>query len=346
MIEIKLPFVNPKSLGEMIRQQIRTALYCNREATKVEIAQMTGLTFPTISKAVEEMRKGGEVLLAGVGESGGGRRPQIYRLNPDYRYGLAVYLEKNITKYTVLNYVGDVVAAESREGVLQDGPAALDKQIARLVGLYPPIYALTFGVPGAVKEGKLFHIPGYERFEGYDLRAAYRNNYSLIVQVENDMNATVLGYHDRLDNDEHVSLVYLYFGMNGPGAGIIVNGSLVRGKSDFAGEIACMPLYDSGTFSGSIRAHAHEEAGAPWRPEVTDGISRLVAALTTVLNPDFFVFCSLNVTDDDLIEITRQCAAYVPEQHLPALIISDWEEDYMHGLKQLTIRNMLGTGEN
>lgn len=331
----------------MIRQQIRTALYHHQESTKVELAQITGISFPTISKTVEEMKEQGEILLSGIGESSGGRRPQKYELNAAHMLGLAVYLENNQSTYTLLNYVGDVIAQETEPGVLQTGPDALNDQIANYLDSYPLIRALTFGVPGAVNNGCVFHIPGYEKFNNFDFKAFYQERYSLLVHVENDMNATVLGYYDRLGNDKSLSLVYLYFGMNGPGAGIIVNGDLVRGKTFFSGEVSFVPIYNASSFEQVVKERPVViKESQPSDPKLIDAMSRLVAVFTATLNPDLFIFCSTDMTEHDLSEVMHQSALYVPKENLPTLIIRDWEQDYIHGLHQLTIRNMLGIGND
>lgn len=135
----------------------------------------------------------------------------------------------------------------------QAGPDALNDQIASYLESYPLIRALTFGVLGAVNNGRVFHIPDYEKFNNFDFKAFYQERYSLLVHVENDMNAAVLGYYDRLGNDKNLSLVYLYFGMNGPGAGIIVNGDLVRGKTFFSGEVSFVPIYDTRSFDQVVK---------------------------------------------------------------------------------------------
>ncbi|WP_158602334.1 ROK family protein [Cohnella endophytica] len=326
----------------MIRQQIRETLYREVESTKVELAQSTGISFPTISKALDEMNDSGEVLLMGLGLSSGGRRPKTYKLNPAYMTGLVACLEKDYSSYSIMNYEGDVIARETLPGVLQVGPKLLTEQIGTFLARYPAMRVLTLGVPGAVDNGRAFHIPDYERFKDFNFKAAYEERYSLRVQVENDMNATVIGYYDRIGNDDSLSLVYLYMGKNGPGAGVIVNGKVVRGKAFFSGEVSYVPLSDTRNF-GQLLAEASpvQNSNEGERSRLIDAISRLVVAFTATINPHTFIFNNKELTHPELVQIRSRSASLVPEESLPDLVVSDWEQDYFHGLQQLTIRSML-----
>lgn len=328
-------------MGDMIRQFIRTTLYHDAESTKVELVQSTGISFPTISKALDEMNDSGEVLLTGLGISSGGRKPKTYKLNPDYMTGLAVYLEKDFSFYSVLNYEGDVITREIFPGVLQVGPELLTEQIETFLARYPSMRVLTLGIPGAVDNGRAFHIPGYERFSNFNFKTFYEERLSLRVQVENDMNATVFGYYDRTGNDDLLSLVYLYLGKNGPGAGIIVNGHIVRGRSFFSGEVSYVPVSDTQNFGQMLEAAADIHDSNERHPVHIEAISRLVASFTATINPHTVIFCSSELTHMDLAQIRNRSASFVPEGNLPDLVVSDWEQDYSHGLHQMTIRSML-----
>ncbi|KZE76117.1 hypothetical protein AV654_24715 [Paenibacillus elgii] len=341
---MKLPFVQPKMMGEMIRRQIRAVLYRDSVSTTAELAQTTGISFPTISKTLDEMNEQGEVVLTGLGASSGGRRPKQYRLNADHMAGLAVALEKDYSCYALLNYVGEVIGREKLPGVLHDGPERLTEQIGTFVQRYPHLRALTLGVPGAVNNGRVFHIPDYEKFKNLDFKGLYEERFSLRVQVENDMNATVLGYQDRSGDDQNRSLVYLYLGQNGPGAGIMVNGDVVRGSSFFSGEVSFLPLYDSHNFSQAVQEPPSAQDGTERREKLIDAMSRLVAVFTATLNPHTVLFCSTDMTERDLADVRKGSACYVPADNLPSLLVRDWEEDYFHGLNQLTIRTMLSLG--
>ncbi|MFR9711052.1 hypothetical protein ACL02P_16955 [Paenibacillus sp. MB22_1] len=44
-----------------------------------------------------------------------------------------------------------------------------------------------------------------------------------------------------------------------------------------------------------------------------------------------------------LNEIKVQSAQYVPAEHLPRLMMSDWRRDYLTGLQQLGLHLMIST---
>ncbi|WP_079908881.1 ROK family protein [Paenibacillus sp. 32352] len=341
MIIIKQPFINPKMMGERIRQLIRAELYQDAESTKAELAQNTGISFPTISKVLDEMNDSAEVLLTGIGLSSGGRRPRTYKLNPDYMTGLAVYLEKDFTSYSLLNYVGDVLVREEFPAALQAGPELLTEQINTFLTRYPSMRVLTLGIPGAVDNGRAFHIPGYERFRDFSFKAFYEERFPLRVQVENDMNTTVFGYYDRTGSDDSLSLVYLYLGKNGPGAGIMVNGHIVRGKSFFSGEVSYVPVSDSQNFGQMLDAASETYGSNESRSILIEAISRLIVSFAATLNPHAVIFSSSELTATDLVQIRQRSALMIPEENLPDLVSSDWEQDYVHGLHRLTVQSMM-----
>lgn len=198
------------------------------------------------------------------------------------------------------------------------------------------------GIPGVVKNGQVIHISNYDRFKDFNFKIFYEEYFSVRVRVENDMNTTVFGYYDRTGSDDSLSLVYLYLGKNGPGAGIIVNGQVIRGRSFFSGEISYVPLSGASNFVQLLdNAFALQDFDES-RQRLVEAISRLVAAFTATINPHTVIFCSSELTSLDIEQIRDKSASFVPEENLPDLMISDWQQDYFHGLHQFTIKGMLG----
>lgn len=323
---------HPKVMKAAILRDLRTALLELGSATKAELSARLGISFPTAGKFLAEMEREGEVSAAGLDESSGGRRAVRYEYNPEYRLGLAIFLEREETIFTIFNIRGEIKEQGRTASVLTEGIGAFEREVERLRARYPRIGALSIGVPGAVKDGVMIFIPDYERFQHFDFKGYCEERFSIPVVVENDMNAAVVGYYDRMTARDKSSLVYLYFGQNGPGAGILVNGEIVRGKSCFSGEVSFVPQYDSRNFGQALGRGEEANNGVS---EAVDPAARLVASLTAILNPDGVIFNREEVSGDMLKAIASASAAYIPAEHLPELKASDWRQDYLYGLQRL-----------
>lgn len=330
----------PKDMKKVIHSGIRGALLELGSATKAELSKKLSISFPTVSKFLARMEKDGELVLAGIDDSSGGRKARRYAYNPEYMLGLAIFLERTETNYTIFNCLGEVKGQGVTSGVLMDDIQGLTKQIEAIILQYPKISVLAIGVPGAVNNGRIIYIPDYGQLHHFDLKGYFEERLSIPVVVENDMNAAVLGYYSKKSNIENPSLFYLYFGQNGPGAGILINGDVVRGSTFFSGEISFVPQYDNRNFQQAL----HNDNG-----ERMDAISRLVASCTAIFNPHTIIFCHDEVTDGLLNGIAAKSAAYIPAEHLPELAMSDLKEDYLNGLQKLGLALMISavrtTGE-
>ncbi|PLS02480.1 hypothetical protein CVD27_19625 [Neobacillus cucumis] len=325
----------PKSLKKVILRGIRTTLLELGSATKIELSNKLEISFPTISKFLTQMEKDGEIILVGLDDSSGGRRAKRYKYNPEHMLGLAIFLEKTETNYTIFNCVGDVKEQGSAPSVLQeDGLNLLTKCIDNIMIKYPKISSMAIGVPGSVDGGRIFYIPGYEQFQNFDLKGYYEDQFSIPVVVENDMNAAVLGYYKTRGMKGKKSLIYLYAGQNGPGAGIMINGEVVRGSTYFSGEISFVPQYNDQNFGQAFENGSGSKIG---KDNEIDAISRLVATFVAVLNPHTIIFCKDEVEKEILDKIAIDSSKYIPSEHLPELTMSDLKQDYLFGLQRLSL---------
>lgn len=336
----------PKSIKKIILRGIRTTLLELGSATKVELSHTLGISFPTISKFLAQMEKDGEIILVGLDGSSGGRRAKRYRYNPEHMLGLAIFLEKTETNYTIFNCVGEVKEQGKAPSVLMDdGLNLLTTCIENIMTKYSKISSMAIGVPGSVDSGRIFYIPGYEQFQNFDLKGYYEEQFSIPVVVENDMNAAVLGYHNNRGIKDKQSLIYLYSGQNGPGAGIMINGDVVRGSTFFSGEVSFVPQYNDRNFRQAL-----ENGNGPKKVTICedyeiDAISRLVASFVAIINPHIIIFSNDEVEKVILDKIAVGSSKYIPSEHLPSLTMSDWKQDYLYGLQSLG-RDLMINGTN
>ncbi|MFY0762204.1 ROK family protein [Metabacillus dongyingensis] len=332
----------PKSMKKIILRGIRTSLLELGSATKLELSHTLEISLPTISKFLAQMEKNGEIILVGLDDSSGGRRAKRYTYNPEYVLGLAIFLEKTETNYIIFNCIGEVKEQGKAPSVLiDDGLNLLTKCIENIMTRYPKISSMAIGVPGSVNSGRIFYIPGYEQFQNFDLKGYYEEHFSIPVVVENDMNAAVLGYHNNRGFKDKQSLIYLYAGQNGPGAGIIINGDVVRGSTFFSGEVSFVPQYNELNFRQAL-----ENGSIPKKIMISDdyeidAISRLVASFVAIINPHIIIFCNDDIEKAVLDKIAIGSSKYIPSEHLPELTMSDWKQDYLYGLQSLGLDLML-----
>ncbi|RUT36566.1 ROK family protein [Paenibacillus zeisoli] len=304
-----------------------------------------GVSFPTISKFISQMEKSGEIILTGMDESNGGRRAKRYTYNPEYMLGLAILLERKESHYTIFNCKGEILEQGQTSSVLTGELQDLVQQIEHIISRNPKIRSVAIGVPGVVHHGRILYIPDYEQFQNLDIKSYLEERLPVSVVVENDMNAAVLGYQYNRRRQDRPSLIYLYFGQNGPGSGIMINGELVRGSSFFAGEVSFIPLYDHCNFQQALSAEGDQHQPHAQSKRV-DAISRLIAAFTAIVNPHTIIFTKDEVNRALLIQIAEQSKTYIPKENLPELTASDWTQDYLVGLQTLGIGIMISESHN
>ncbi|MFS0862306.1 ROK family protein [Fredinandcohnia sp. 179-A 10B2 NHS] len=329
-------------MRKVILSGIRETLLELGSATKVELSDKLEISFPTISKFLTQMERDGEIISVGLDESSGGRRAKRYTYNPEHMLGLAIFLEGTETNYTIFNCVGEIKEQGSVSSVLKDnGLQLLTNYIDNLLETNPKISSLAIGVPGSVDSGRIFYIPGYEQFQNIDLKGYLEKQFSIPVVVENDMNAAVLGYHNNSGSKDNKSLIYLYSGQNCPGAGFLVNGDVVRGSTFFAGEVSFVPQYNDRNYRQALENRNPSADVLIKEGSQIDAISRLVATFVAIINPHKMIFCSGDVESAILDKIAIRSSKYIPSEHLPELVISDWKQDYLIGLQSLGLNLMI-----
>ncbi|MGG3196472.1 ROK family protein [Priestia aryabhattai] len=334
----------PNLTGSTTLFKIRKGFIKLDNVTKVELSKKIGISFPTVSKFLDQMESNGEIVLIGLDKSSGGRKAKRYRYNSDYMLGLAIFLEERETQYTVFNCMGEIKKKGQVESVLnKDSLGQLTNYIQEILIENPTISSIAIGLPASVDNGNIFHIPKYDHLQNFNLKDYYEEYFSIPVTVENDMNAAVLGYKNNNNNNinEINSLVYLYLGQNGPGVGLLVNGLVLRGTTNFAGEVSFVPLYNKYNFQQAFEKGHRERTQYDLQEGEIDAISRLVVTFTATINPHTIIFSDQEFNQIILDQISDQSSNYVSQKHLPKLIMSNWKQDYLYGLQSLGIDLMM-----
>ena len=131
----------------------------------------------------------------------------------------------------------------------------------------PIALSVSVGGPLRIDSGVLLNPPHLPGWRNAPIKAVLEAHYpQLPVYVEHDGNAGALAeFRFGVGRDRHdLRHVIFVTGGTGLGAGIIANGTLVRGASDAAGEVGFLPL------AGRLTDGTWQE-GRPGRPRLRRG---------------------------------------------------------------------------
>ncbi|KWX88719.1 ROK family transcriptional regulator [Paenibacillus riograndensis] len=313
---------------------VRRVLKERKQATKRQIAEDTGLSIVTAGSVLEVLVRQNEVLAAGQISSSGGRPARQYIYNDVHALALILFpFEERggiCIRCSVVTLFGRCLY-ESTRPVEQVDLACFEAIIDELLNRYPAIQAIGFGLPGAEAGGRLV-LSDYDALRGIPVAEHFRERYQKRVIIENDVNAAAICYQCGTGGAAAALAGYLYFpDLFPPGAGIIINGKLHRGKSGFAGEVANIPLGIS--WSGS------EWQSSP--AGLMEAIAKLTATVSSVLNPDAVVLYGSFLQVDHLSGIMEQCAGLLPPGAAPHIVLStDFAADYLDGMIVSTLATL------
>ncbi|WP_410768797.1 ROK family protein [Fontibacillus sp. BL9] len=316
---------------ELVKNTLKTV----GTGTKATIANMTRLSVATCGTILNELVQSGEVLEKELEESSGGRPARQYMFNADYAYVLCLLVRTegglhSIT-YALVNLIGEKVEEGTRNLNFID-VETIDQMIEEFTLQYNNVKAIGIGIPGVAHHG-IIGICDVAALAGEPLGPRLEEKYNIDVIIENDMNLTVYGFYNMQNFEEDKTFAVVTFPKNHfPGAGFIVNGRMVTGTTNFAGEISYFPF-------GITREEQLEQLHN--KDEFVSLAVKLLSSIITIINPVTIAITG-DLTHPSMSEaLINGCLQYIPGEHMPALLIkNDTQEEYLTGIIALTLESL------
>ncbi len=224
------------------KKKIVNILYKHGKKSNKQISEYINLSPPTINRLLNDLIKEGLVLNLGIGDSFGGRKPNIYGINPDSRYILGIDIGRHTKRFALLNFHNEFVTKlVCIPGNLENNPETVSQiyqqslKIIKEAGIdYNKIMGVGIGLPGLIntRTGRSY---GHLNYNDKSVSQLFEEKFNLPVFIENNSNLMALGEHTfgLAKGKENVLCITL---SSGVGMGLILNGKLYSGKSGFAGE--------------------------------------------------------------------------------------------------------------
>lgn len=227
-------------------------LYRNGQASNPELAKLTNMSSPTINKLLLELVSLGIVKELGHGSSIGGRRPNLYGINPNAKYIISIDIDCRMIKMGVFNLqneaVSDIITyfdnVKNKKQVFEEIFKRLDALLATLNFDAHQYLGIGISLPGLI-EAKTGETFSDLLIDGLALEEAFNKRYELPTFTGNDSRVMALGEQafGAARNKENALCINI---CDGIGMGIIVNGKIYEGKSGFAGELGHINVVEDG----------------------------------------------------------------------------------------------------
>lgn len=253
--------------------------------SRASISKQTGLSKQTVSELVRILEEDGWVRETGRTSGHVGRTATTYELIPDSAFMAAVDLGGTKVRVAIVDLAGSIMA-ELEAPTHPDGGMAVATQIGQLVkGAAAKaeidralVRQTVVGCPGVPDQatGQVRFAPNIPGIDIIDFRSAVAEAAGTPVMLENDVNLAVLGEQWLGAGQGIDDLAFIALG-TGIGAGLIVNGALVRGAAGTAGELGYLPFGADPFEAESLRVGAFERVTA------THGIRAAYHAATGTL---------------------------------------------------------------
>lgn len=250
-------------------EQIMNVIRRQGLISRAEIAKLTGLTPPTVTNITAKLLEWGLILEDGIGESSGGRRPLLLKVNPKIAQIIIIHIrsEKMIgylvdpefrVQYTDNKKIKGLKKEEVLELMLN---MIADCQEAATAPV--PAVGIVVRGPVRIREGISVFAPNIG-WKNVPLKNIIEEKIGLLAFVENDAKALINGEYHYGSVKDADSMILLKVS-HGIGSGIMFNGRMYRGVNGSAGEVGHTTIDISGPVCscgnyGCLEALASENA--------------------------------------------------------------------------------------
>lgn len=230
----------------------RIALNLIREhqpISRADLARRMSVTRGVVSVLAQELMAQGLIYEGATGEVARGRKPTFLHIRTQDRLVVAVDVRFSQTYLMLCDFSGRQLALEIHDTIFTTSEFVknLAARVRRLLKTHAAegnCEGIGVAVPGMVdhRTGRILNAPALGWRE-VDIRDRLAAATGLPVQVENAARASAQAHLwlERGEASSAQSFVYVTVS-DGVGVGVVVNGELLRGHDQIAGEFGHMPL--------------------------------------------------------------------------------------------------------
>lgn len=301
-------------LRSLTDEHVLNALLERRRLTRAEVAARTGISKPTVAESVRRLAAAGLVRDTGERSTGRGRAGSYFALAADLGWALAINVTASSIEAERVDLLGQVI--ERRVEPIPDttDPTRVAEALVRAAeqvsaGVEPARLAtISAADPVDRHSGRLVELPDSPFLVGaLDPAAALADLVTGSISVDNDVNWAARA--KLAEPGCPADFVLLYLG-EGLGCAVVSDGSVRRGHTGLAGEVAHLitsgpggramhftdvfarlGLHRPGTSAIRVGALSEEltKPGGPVSADVADAVCGVLVTMISIMDPEMIM---------------------------------------------------------
>ncbi len=225
-------------------EALRIIFYA-RNIERNVLANQLNLSPVIVSRILQKLLNQQKIMIVGKGKSTGGRKPEIFAINPEWGNVIGVTFTSRGIMSATSSPAGkmehlhhyDFSPSFSKTQTMDTIYRAISDQIIYLHKKNRKIFCIGIGLSGLVDErlGISINFPRYELWQDVPIGTLVNEKFDIKTVVSNNVTAATLSENIFGEYRDATNALYFHMGP-GLGLGIIVSGSVYRGSRLNIGE--------------------------------------------------------------------------------------------------------------
>ena len=235
----------PAGLNKINKIKVLDLIRSSRTISRAAIVKSTNLSAPTVSRIVDNLiSKDKLVLDVGLGDSGGGRPPNLVKFNGSDKYIIGVQLEQKHMRCVFANLDAKVISEIMIPIFSKDGfDSIMDKTCDAISNIINSsgedkknILGIGISIAGLInKKSKIVEFSPDFNWRDVDVVGSLSKHFDLPIIIDNEMRVIAIGEIALGVGKKFSNFICVGIG-HGIGAGIVIDGKPFYGNHGIAGE--------------------------------------------------------------------------------------------------------------
>ena len=269
-------------------------------STKQAIASKLGINITTTTSLINKLYKEYKILVvSGVDDSTGGRKPKLYQINKKFGYVIGLDIGGENIRVIITDILGNIISSlrdkinseKSKEEIISKILGMMDSLIIKSKISKEKILGIGMSISGIIdtESGYIIFCPNIEGFKDFPVKKIMEEKTKMKVFIDDSVRCMAIAEKRYGIAKSYNNFFFISLG-KGIGIGVYIDGKIYRGSMGLAGELGHITVSENGPICNCGNRGCLEAIAS------SDGIIRraregmkkgIVTSLSSAINGNF-----------------------------------------------------------